>query len=78
MLRRVMGELKRSFGIRQTIPDQLDELKLAFAEFLNVAAANGGALILFDALNQLEDRDGHNEFVVMLGGLGGFEMGRVF
>lgn len=57
MVRRVMGELKRSLNLKQAIPDQNDALGPAFAEFLDAAAAKGGAVLIFDALNQLEDRD---------------------
>jgi nephrocystin-3 len=57
MLRRIMGELKRRFDIQQDIPDKPDELRLAFANWLNMAAAKGKVVLILDALNQLEDRD---------------------
>lgn len=57
MLRRIMGEFKRRFGIEQEIPDKPDALRLAFANSLYMAAAKGRVVIVLDALNQLEDRD---------------------
>lgn len=58
MLRRIMGEMKLHFGIQQDIPDKPDELKAAFANWLHIAAAKGRTVLIIDALNQLEDRDG--------------------
>ncbi|MCJ7754546.1 MAG: DUF4062 domain-containing protein, partial [Thermoanaerobaculales bacterium] len=58
MLRRIMGELARRFGIAEEIPDQPEALRVAFTNFLHMAAARGRAVIIFDALNQLEDRQG--------------------
>jgi tetratricopeptide (TPR) repeat protein len=61
MLRRVMGELKRRFGIRDEIPDKPDALRLAFANWLSMAASHGRVILILDALNQLDDRDGAQE-----------------
>lgn len=58
MLRRLMGEFKRRFGIDLEIPDNPDELRLAFANWLHMAAERGRVIVVLDALNQLEDRDG--------------------
>ncbi|MFC1596736.1 DUF4062 domain-containing protein [Planctomycetota bacterium] len=63
MLRRVLGELKRRFDIQQEIPDQADALRAAFANWLHVAAARGRVVLILDALNQLEDRDGAPDLV---------------
>jgi len=63
MVRRIMGELKRRFGIQQDIPDKPDELRLAFANWLHMAAAKGKVILILDALNQLEDRDGAPDLV---------------
>ncbi len=63
MLRRLMGELKRRFDIQQEIPDQPDALRLAFANFLSMAAARGRVILIIDALNQLEDRDAAPDLV---------------
>jgi len=57
MLRRILGEFKRRFNIDQDIPDQPDELRSAFANWLHMAAARGKVVLILDALNQLEDRD---------------------
>ena len=58
MLRRIMGEMKLHFDIQQDIPDKTDELKAAFANWLHMVAAKGRMVLVIDALNQLEDRDG--------------------
>jgi hypothetical protein len=63
MLRRIMGEFKRRFDIRQEIPDKPDELRAAFANWLHMAAAKGRVILILDALNQLEDRDGAPDLV---------------
>ncbi|MBI3610874.1 MAG: DUF4062 domain-containing protein [Nitrospirae bacterium] len=57
MLRRIMGEFKRRFGIEQNIPDKPDELRQAFANWLHMAAARGKAILILDGLNQIEDKD---------------------
>lgn len=58
MLRRVMGEFKRHFEIAEDIPEQSDQLRPAFAHWMNLAATRGKVVLILDALNQLEDRDG--------------------
>jgi len=63
MLRRIMAEFKRRFDIRQDIPDQSDALRSAFANWLHIAAAKGRVVLIIDALNQLEDRDGAPDLV---------------
>lgn len=63
MLRRIMGEFKQKFNIQQDIPDKPDELKSAFANWLHMAAAKDRIILIFDALNQLEDRDGAPDLV---------------
>lgn len=63
MIRRIMAELKRRFDIQQEIPDKPDELRSAFANWLHMASAKGKAIIILDALNQLEDREGALDLV---------------
>jgi len=58
MLRRIIGELKRWFNIGEKIPEKPDELRLAFANILCKVARKGRLVLMLDALNQLEDRDG--------------------
>ena len=58
MLRRFIGEFKRRFGIQQDIPDQPDALRNSFPNWLCMAAAKGHVVLVLDALDQLEDRDG--------------------
>ena len=63
MLRRIMGELKQYCNIKQAIPEQADAVRKAFANWLHMAAAKGRVVILLDALDQLEDRDGAPDLV---------------
>jgi nephrocystin-3 len=63
MLWRIMGEFKRRLGITQDIPDKPDALRAAFANWLHLAAANGRVVLMLDALNQLEDRNGAPDLV---------------
>lgn len=63
MLRRILQELKRHFGLPQEIPDQPAELLRAFANGLSRAAARGRVILVLDALNQLDDRDGAPDLV---------------
>ena len=63
MLRRVMVELGRRFGIDAKIPDTAEDLRATFANWLHMAAARGRVILLLDALNQLEDRDGAPDLV---------------
>jgi tetratricopeptide (TPR) repeat protein len=64
MLRRIMGEFKRHFNIQQDIPDKTDALRSStFANWLHMAAAKGRVVLVLDALNQLEDRDGAPDLV---------------
>ena len=63
MLRRIMGELKCKFDIPGEIPDKPDELRMAFANWLNMASVKGRVIIIIDALNQLEDIDGAPDLV---------------
>jgi len=58
MLRRIIGELSRQFGLELEIPDEPNELRLAFTSVLHRAGAKGRAVVVIDALNQLEDRGG--------------------
>lgn len=72
MLRRLISEFKRRLGIQQDIPDQSDALRSAFPNWLYMAGAKVAAtpsshsskiIIVLDALNQLEDRDGAPDLV---------------
>ena len=63
MLRRIMREFKRRFDIQQEIPDQPDALRAAFANWLHMAAVKGRVVLILDALNELEDRDGAPDLV---------------
>ncbi|MGA2170141.1 MAG: DUF4062 domain-containing protein [Terracidiphilus sp.] len=63
MLRRLLGEFQRKFGIQIEIPDQPDALRMAFANALHMVAARGRLVLALDALNQIEDRDGAPDLV---------------
>jgi nephrocystin-3 len=63
MLRRLLGEFQRKFRIQIEIPDQPDALRTAFANALHMVAARGRVVLVLDALNQIEDRDGAPDLV---------------
>jgi hypothetical protein len=58
MLRRIMGELKRRFDISGDPPENSDDLRSAFANWLHMASARGRTILIIDALNQLDDVEG--------------------
>jgi tetratricopeptide (TPR) repeat protein len=58
ILQRILGEMKRKLKIEEELPDKPEALRLAFANWLNMAAARGRLILVLDALNQLDDRDG--------------------
>ncbi|MCK4824413.1 DUF4062 domain-containing protein, partial [bacterium] len=63
MLRKIMQELKRRFDIQQDIPDDKNELKLTFANWLSMAGVQGKVILIIDGVNQLEDKDGAPDLV---------------
>ena len=63
MLRRFMGEFKRKFHLAEEIPENEGELMAAFRNWLSMAAARGRVVLVIDALNQLEDRNGAPDLV---------------
>jgi tetratricopeptide (TPR) repeat protein len=63
MLRRLLGEFQRKFEIQIEIPDQPDALRMAFANALHMVAARGRLVLVLDALNQIDDRDGAPDLV---------------
>jgi tetratricopeptide (TPR) repeat protein len=63
MLRRLLGEFQPKFSIQIEIPDQPDALRMAFANALHMVAARGRLVLVLDALNQIEDRDGAPDLV---------------
>lgn len=58
MVRRIIGELSRRFDLKVEIPDPSQELRATFATTLHRAAAKGRVVLVIDAVNQLEDREG--------------------
>jgi tetratricopeptide (TPR) repeat protein len=63
MLRRILGEFNRRLGLHTEIPDEPEKLRRVFANALHMAAARGRIILVLDALNQLEDRDGAPDLV---------------
>ena len=63
MLRRIMGEFKERLGLSQDIPDHPDALRSAFPNWLYMATAKSRIVLVLDALNQLEDRDGASDLL---------------
>lgn len=63
MLRRLLAEFQRKLGIQIEIPDRSDALRVAFASALLLVAARGRLVLVLDALNQIEDRDGAPDLV---------------
>ena len=58
LLSRIMWELKGRFRIEHDPPADFKELSRHFANWLNEAAEQGRIVLVLDALDQLEDRDG--------------------
>ena len=58
MLRRILSEFKRRFDIDQDLPDTPQALRSTFGAWLLMVSARGRVVLILDALNQLEDRDG--------------------
>ncbi len=65
MLRRIMGEFKERLKLSQDIPEQPDALRSAFPNWLYMAAAKSRIVLVLDALNQLEDRDGAPDLICL-------------
>lgn len=63
MLRRFMGEFKRKFDITEEIPNRDDALMAAFRNWLSITALRARVVLVIDALNQLEDRNGAPDLV---------------
>ena len=58
MLHRFIGEFRRRFSIQQDLPDRPDAVRNSFSNWLCMAASKGHVVLVLDALNKLEDRDG--------------------
>lgn len=63
MLRRIMGEFKKRFEIEGEIPTDPNQLRSTFTNWLYMVSAKGKVILILDALNQLEDRDGALDLV---------------
>ena len=63
LLRRIMRELQRAFELRGEIPDQTVALRATFPVWLRKVPAERRVVLVLDALNQLEDRDGALDLV---------------
>jgi len=58
MLRRFLGEFRRSFDLAIETPHDPYALRVAFANALHMVAARGRMVLVIDALDQLEDQGG--------------------
>ena len=61
MLRYVLGELKQHFNLQDDIPVDANALRAAFPAWLYKASQKSKVVLVLDALNQLEDRQGAQE-----------------
>ncbi len=61
MLRRFLSELQERFDIEGEIPSDANELREVFSDWLYKAGQKGQVLLIIDALNQLEDKQGAPE-----------------
>ena len=61
ILRRLVGELKRRCDLPGEIPDRSDRLQAEFGDWLVAAAEKTRVVMVLDALNQVEDRDGASD-----------------
>jgi len=61
MLRRILSELQERFNIQGEIPTDVTELRETLPDWLHIAAQKGRVLLILDALNQLEDKQGAQE-----------------
>ncbi|MFQ5642416.1 MAG: tetratricopeptide repeat protein [Thiogranum sp.] len=56
LIRRLIGEIRRRFDVGEEIPDSPEALCQALPGWLAIAASSGRAIVILDALNQLEDK----------------------
>jgi tetratricopeptide (TPR) repeat protein len=61
MLAMMMGEMKMRFNIAGKIPEDPNKLRDAFLNCLFTANTRGKVLLIIDALNQLNDKEGAQE-----------------
>ena len=61
MLRRILAELQKHFNLPGEIPDEPEKLRSEFPNWLHMASIKGKVVLILDALNQLEDRQGAQE-----------------
>ncbi len=57
LVRRILGELKRAFGIKDDIPTQPEALRGALIEWTTKSAGSRRVVLVLDALNQLSAGD---------------------
>jgi tetratricopeptide (TPR) repeat protein len=61
MLLMMMMEMKKRFNITEEIPNNPDKLRDAFPNWLFSANTKGKVVLILDALNQLDDKEGAQE-----------------
>ena len=62
-VRRLLGELNRRLHLELAIPDTSGLLRSAFSDALATAASRARTVIVLDAINQMEDREGALDLV---------------
>lgn len=61
MLRRILVVLQTRFDIQEEIPEGPEKLREQFINWLHMASSKGKCILILDAINQLEDRQGAQE-----------------
>jgi len=57
IIRRIIQEIRRRYGLADELPAEPGELKKVFPQWLAMAAQRGRMILILDGLNQLEDTD---------------------
>lgn len=63
MLRRCIGELQIHVNLDEGIEDDPEDLRIQFANWLSIAASQARVILVIDALDQLEDRQGAPDLI---------------
>ena len=61
IIRRIMKEIRRRYGLPDELPAEPGEMKKAFPKWLAMAAQRDRMILILDGLNQLEDSDNARE-----------------
>ena len=61
IIRRIMKEIRRRYGLPDELPAETGEMEKVFPKWLAMAAQRGRMILILDGLNQLEDTDNARE-----------------